>query len=74
MPAVDSAFEWISRNSVVFAVFKNCQKLSASFLLEILGGKTYHAHIQGQDIHLVLQNLSQSLEDKNSERLTELLQ
>ena len=45
MPAVDSAFEWISRNSVVFAVFKNCQKLSASFLLETRSG-IYHAHIQ----------------------------
>ena len=31
MPSDNAAAEWISRNSVVFTVFKNCQKLSQSF-------------------------------------------
>ena len=45
----DNAVEWKSRNSVVFTVFKNCHKLSVSFLLETRGGTL--SYTQGQNIH-----------------------
>ena len=37
MPSDNAAAEWISRNSVVFTVFKNCPKLSPSFFFRKKG-------------------------------------
>ena len=59
MPSDNAAAEWISRNSVVFTVFKNCQKLSQSFFPERRGGNS-SLPIQEQNIRPVLQ----TVEDK----------
>ena len=56
MPSDNAAAEWISRNSVVFTVFKNCPKLSQIFFLERKGGNS-SLHIQEQNIRSILQTV-----------------